>query len=118
MRINRKRFLGMATGSGAAVLLAGCGGGGYGGSSGAPASSCGSTVSSNHGHSVPIAVADLDSSTPRNYDITGGADHGHSITLSPAQLAQLKAGTTISVTSTAGGGDGHSHIVATSCVIY
>ena len=117
MDINRKRFLGIAAGSSAGVLLAGCGGGGYGGG-GTPASSCGSTIANNHGHSVPIAVADLDSTTTEAYNITGSADHGHTITLSPAQLAQLKAGTTVTVTSTTGGIDNHSHVVATTCLIY
>jgi hypothetical protein len=116
MRINRKQFLGVAAGSGAGLVLAACGGGGYGGST--PASSCGSTIATNHGHTLPIAVADVNSTVDKSYDITGAATHSHSVTLTAQQLAQLKAGTAVSVTSTAGGTDGHTHAVAVNCTIY
>ena len=119
MDINRKRFLCIAASGGAGVLLHACGGGGYGGGSGTPASACGSTVGPPiHGHAVTIAVPDLASTTAKTYDITGTADHGHSITLTPTQLAQLQSGVAVTVTSTAGGVDGHTHTVATSCAIY
>ena len=117
MRINRKQFLGVAAGGGAGLVLAACGGGGYGGGS-TPASSCGSTIAANHGHTLPIAVADVNSTVDKSYDITGTADHSHSMTLTAQQLAQLKAGTAVNVTSTAGGPDGHTHAVAVSCTIY
>jgi len=117
MRINRKQFLGVAAGSGAGLVLAACGGGGYGGST--PASSCGSTIGPPiHGHTMTVAVADVNSTVDKSYDITGTANHSHSVTLTAQQLAQLKAGTAVSVTSTAGGTDGHTHAVAVNCTIY
>lgn len=117
MRINRKQFLGIAAGGGAGLALAACGGGGYGGS-GTPASSCGSTIAGNHGHTLPIAVADVNSMNDMAYDITGTADHSHNLTLTALQLAQLKSGLQANATSTPGGLNGHTHAVAVSCTIY
>lgn len=117
MRLNRKQFLGVAAGSGASLLLGACGGGGYAGGS-TPTSSCGATIATNHGHTVPIAVADLDSTAPKTYDIRGSATHSHAITLSTTQLAQLKSGATVNVVSTPGDADNHTHAVALACTIY
>jgi VCBS repeat-containing protein len=47
----------------------------------------------------------------------GGASHSHSVTFSPAQLQQMKAGTTVTVTSTPFAGDGHMHQVSVGCMI-
>ena len=44
-------------------------------------------------------------------NIQGTADHTHSVSLTAAQLTQIKAGTVVAVTSTAGGTDGHTHTV-------
>ena len=103
MPISRKAFL-IQVASGWA--LAGCGGGG-GDSGAAPAApappagiACAATISDNHGHVLAIPAADLDSTTDKTYDIQGTAGHTHSVTFTAAQLAQLKAGTTVSVTTT------------------
>jgi hypothetical protein len=103
MPITRKAFL-IQVASGWA--LAGCGGGG-GDSSNPPAPApapgslaCTAAISDNHGHVLAIAAADLDSTTDKTYDIEGTAGHTHSVTFTAAQLAQLKAGTTVSVTTT------------------
>lgn len=117
MRLTRKRFLGVAAGGSAGLLLGACGGGGYGGG-GTPTSSCGASIAGNHGHNVPILVADLDSTSDRTYDIRGTAAHTHGITLSTAQLAQLKAGMTVNVTSTPGDTDNHTHAISLACTIY
>jgi hypothetical protein len=101
MPITRKAFL-IQVASGWA--LAGCGGGG--GDSGTSATptptgiACAATISNNHGHVLAIATADLDSTADKTYHIQGTADHTHTVTFSAAQLAQLKAGTTVSVTTT------------------
>ncbi|HEY6510461.1 MAG TPA: hypothetical protein VI032_00695 [Burkholderiaceae bacterium] len=118
MDISRKRFIEALAGGGALLVLGSCGGGGssYGGGNPAPpASSCNESISLNHGHALTIAVADLDSTTPKSYDIAAAAGHSHQVTFSPAQLAQLKAGTAVTVTSSVG--DGHTHQVTVTCVI-
>jgi len=119
MDMSRKSFVEALAGSGALLLLGSCGGGGYGGSAGTvQTSSCAASISNNHGHELAVAVADLDSPTAKTYDIMGtNPTHTHTVTFSPAQLQQLKAGTAVTVTSTAAP-DGHTHSVAESCIIY
>ena len=103
MKMTRKEFLG-AAGSGTIVLLLqSCGGGGGSNTVGGTVQSgCGSTgaaISGNHGHSLTIAMADLDSTTDKTYSIMGTATHDHTITLTVAQLRALKAGQGATVNS-------------------
>jgi hypothetical protein len=112
--ISRKQFLG-ALGSGTMLLwLQACGGGGDddGGDDGL---SCGaSAITSNHGHTLTIDEADLDSSTDKTYSIMGTASHDHSVTFTVAQLGMLKNGQSVTVTSSTG--SGHTHDVTVSCM--
>ncbi len=122
MDITRKRFIELFSGGSALLILQGCGGGGgdYGGAPApapGPASGCSEAISANHGHTLTVPVADLDSPTAMTYSIAGAAGHNHQVTFSPGQLQQLKAGTAVSVTSTALPADGHSHNVTVTCVI-
>jgi hypothetical protein len=104
MAISRKAFLIQAASGGWLLATAGCGGGGgySSGSSSNPqaGAGCAATISDNHGHVLAIAAADLDSTADKTYDIRGNADHSHNVTFTAAQLAQLKAGNTVSVTTT------------------
>ena len=77
------------------------------------------TIANNHGHAITISTADLDATSSRTYGIAGTANHDHTITLSPTQLAMLKAGDQVVVTSTvteAAPYGVHSHDVAISCM--
>ena len=82
--------------------------------------SCGATaITFNHGHTLSIPPEDLDSATFKTYSIMGVADHNHTITLLPVQLAQLKAGATVTVTSTPDSSSiyqSHTHQVMVQCV--
>lgn len=121
MDITRKRFIEtMASGS-AVLLFTSCGGGSsYNGGTPAPApapngTSCSpAVISDNHGHVLVIAKSDLDSTSAMTYDIHGTADHTHNVTFSAAQLAQLKAGMTVSVSSTVT--LSHDHTVTVTCM--
>lgn len=117
MQIDRKQFLGITLGTGAAWALQACGGGGYSGGS-TPTSSCSAAIGTNHGHTLTITVTDLESAADKIYDIAGSADHTHSVSLTLSQLSSLKSGISVSVTSTPGGVDNHSHVVNASCTIY
>ena len=123
MGLNRKQFLG-AVGSGSVVLwLQACGGGGSGygddgggGGGGGGAQSCGASgtaIEANHGHSLTIPEADLSSSTDKTYNIMGSASHDHTVTFTASQLAQLKAGQSVVVTSSVT--SGHQHEVTAHC---
>ncbi|MBL8289512.1 MAG: hypothetical protein JNL85_16145 [Rubrivivax sp.] len=107
------------------LTLAGCGGGG-GGDSPAPspaagpaASSCGAGIAGNHGHALVLANSDLepgagyDPMVDTAYDIRGTATHTHTVTLTAAQRATLKAGGTVTVVSSTT--EAHSHAVTVNC---
>ena len=114
-----------AGGTALAVALASCGGsggGGYGGMAPTPTPnppppgtlSCHDTlITGNHGHSVTIPTADLDSTVNMTYNIQGTANHNHTITLTPAQLQDIKAMTAESVMSSTN--LSHSHEVTVNC---
>ena len=131
MSITRKRFLGSMAGGTVVLLFQACGGGssysggtstggGYGNPM--PTAGCGSSgalISGNHGHMLTVSTADLDSMIAKTYGIMGTALHDHTVTLTPAQLAQLKAGQSVTVTSTvtdAAGFGSHSHDVTVTCM--
>jgi hypothetical protein len=113
--ITRKTFLIQLIGSG--WVLSGCGGGGS--SYSAPpamspaAGGCNASIADNHGHVLVVAAADLNSMVDMTYDIHGTADHTHSVTFTAAQLAQLKAGSMVTVTSTTT--LAHSHVIGELC---
>ena len=125
MTITRKAFLGAAA-STAVLLLHACGGGDDD-DSGAPApapvpapgpspqqcGAAGAAIAGNHGHVLTIAASDLDSATDKTYDITGSANHPHSVTFTPAQLQALKAGQSVTVQSTTN--SFHEHAVTATC---
>ena len=129
--LSRRHFFEPALGTVMLLILPGCGGGGDTSIADAAAAlgatppaatppptpavtSCGAQFDFNHGHVLVIQKADLDSPTAMSYDITGNADHGHSVTFSPAQLAALKAGASVTVTSTTS--FFHQHVLTVSCV--
>jgi hypothetical protein len=75
---------------------------------------CGATsISANHGHALIIPVADLDSMVNITYNITGTADHSHTIVLTPAQLQSIKARAAVQVNSSID--IAHFHEVTVNC---
>lgn len=118
MTITRKEFLGAAAGATVLLLLQSCGGGGGDDDDDPPpgGQSCGSSggaIAGNHGHVLSIPTADLSATTNRTYSITGTADHAHSVTFTPAQLAALGAGQSVMVLSTTD--LAHNHEVTATC---
>jgi hypothetical protein len=139
--LSRRRFLEPALGTAILLLMPGCGGGSgdSGGTSLAdsaaalgatpsvtpsatpsnspsstPGAGCGSIFDFNHGHVLTVLKSDLDSPTAKSYDIQGAADHTHTVTFTLAQLATLKSGASVTVTSTTT--DYHEHVITVSCV--
>jgi hypothetical protein len=121
-KARRKLLFASAGGTALAIALASCGGGG-GNNSPAPAPttppppgtlSCHDTlITGNHGHSLTIPPADLDSMVDMTYNIQGTADHNHMVTLTPAQLQMIKAMTAVTMTSTVT--LSHDHNVTANC---
>ena len=113
MAITRKTFLVQMVG--ASWALASCGGGGDAAAPAPPPAGggCVATIAGNHGHVLSIGAADLNSAVAITYDIVGSADHTHSVSFSAAQLAQLKAGTMVSVTTSTT--LAHDHVISEQC---
>jgi hypothetical protein len=132
MNRSRRLFVANTAGSAVALALGGCGGSDSDSPAPAPATaptpappppagglSCGATaISDNHGHALLIPAADVDSMVSIMYSIAGGAGHNHTVTLTAAQLAQIKAKTAVTVQSTFGGDIyfvNHNHSVTVNC---
>lgn len=115
----RRRLLFASAGGGTlAAVLAACGGGSDYSPPPTPPPSpqCNATaISGNHGHSLTIPPADLDSQVQVTYSIEGTSGHVHMVTLQPAQFAQIKGKSPITVTATLGGAAIHSHDVTINC---
>ena len=137
MSITRKQLLGSVAGGTVTLLIQACGGGGetaflalFGGSANdddtndnpEPGSTCGSSgsqITGNHGHLLTVPTADLTSITAVTYSILGSATHDHALTLSPDDLAQLNAGSTVTIVSSVTDAPTfglHSHGVTVTCV--
>jgi len=71
------------------------------------------SIGSNHGHSLTVSMADVQSGTEKTYFIQGTSVHDHSVSLTSANFTALKSNTNISVTSS--NNDGHTHSVQVSC---
>lgn len=126
MDISRKQFCASLAGATVTLWLQGCGGGGGdgGGSTTPPPAGggaiCGAgtgNISANHGHTLTIPRVDLDSPTAKTYNLTTGNSHIHTVTFSPTQLAAMKAGGSVTVTSSTDAGHDHNVTasVASSC---
>ncbi len=127
MAITRSEFCSALVSASALLILQGCGGGSDYSSSPAPApgpapgpgpapapqcGASGAAIAGNHGHVLAIPRADLDSAMPIAYHIQATAGHDHIVALSSTQLQMLKAGDTLTVTSSF---NGHDHVVTVNC---
>ena len=66
-------------------------------------------------HAMTVSMADVTAGVDKIYDIMGTSLHTHSVTVTAAEFAELKAtGTTMS-TSTSGGAVAHTHVVTVTC---
>ena len=131
--MTRKQFVKLTfTLLGGAATVAACSSGSTYGTSGnvGPTGSGGSTGSgacadplpetqvpdsSGHMHQVMIPASDLDATTDQTINTTVQLGHMHAITLAVADLATLKGGGQVTVTSTSAGTPAHTHAYAVSC---
>lgn len=135
MKITRKEFLerliGGAVGFAGVALVVGCGGSGSTGSDsthpdaatgpapdGGSLSACAmngtvSTIADNHGHVLVVSKADVAAGVAKQYDITGTADHPHTVTVTADMFARLQGDTAVTMTSTSD--LDHTHAVTVMC---
>lgn len=72
-----------------------------------------SVISANHGHVAAIPAADVTAGVQKTYDIMGASLHPHTITVTAAMFAMLKAGSMVVVTSS--NDAAHTHNVTVTC---
>ncbi len=72
-----------------------------------------SSIGSNHGHTLTVSVADVQSGAEKTYSIQGSSSHDHSVTLTAANFNSLQNNNSITVSST--NDDGHTHSVTVRC---
>jgi len=85
------------------------GGNGGGGGGGGGNGSVSGTISGNHGHVATITAAQLTAGNAVALDITGSANHSHSVSLSAQDILDVAARKTVAKTSTTD--SGHDHTV-------
>ena len=68
---------------------------------------------SDHTHHVVIAASTLNSTTAQTFNTDVQLAHMHSVTLEPADLATLKGGSMVMITSSVA--SAHSHVFTISC---
>lgn len=117
-KVTRQDFL--KTGLAAAGVVVGiggvgCGGDDDGGGGGGGNNGCSSDISPSHGHALTITAADISAAADKTYDIQGTSAHTHSVTVSANQFGNLDGGGQITLTSTAGGPDAHTHSIIVNC---
>ena len=81
-----------------------------------PSGTCATTnaaISANHGHAATVPGADVAAGIEKTYNIKGGSPHPHTITVTPAMFAMMKAGSMVVVESS--NDAGHTHNVTLTC---
>ena len=123
MTMTRKEFLrsvmGVGVGAVGIAALAGCGDDGSSQPIDAGPTVCTNpqtVIQSNHvpPHVLMVPFADVDAGASKTYTFTGNADHAHNLSISAAQMTQIKGGQTLSLTSTSS--LAHTHNVTVMCV--
>ncbi|HEY5944603.1 MAG TPA: hypothetical protein VIV40_03890 [Kofleriaceae bacterium] len=78
---------------------------------------CASTsaaIGSNHGHVIMVTAAEANAGIEKTYQIQGTATHPHSVLITAADFAALRANHTLTVTSS--NDAGHTHPVTVMCI--
>ncbi|MBA3818434.1 MAG: hypothetical protein H0X17_06045 [Deltaproteobacteria bacterium] len=82
----------------------------------APAMTCAATtaaIGTNHGHTITVAPADVAAAVDKTYAIKGTSAHPHSVRITAAQFVTLR--TTGSLTVSSSTDANHAHTVTVTC---
>jgi len=70
-------------------------------------------ISSNHGHTLVVAKADIDAGTQKSYSIQGSSGHSHEIIVSESNFTKLKNKEQVVIESSTD--SSHRHTVTVAC---
>lgn len=76
--------------------------------------STGATIGSNHGHVIMVTTAEANAGVDKTYQIQGTSTHPHTVMITAANFATLRAAGTVIVTSSTNAS--HSHSVTVTCM--
>ncbi|MCS6799767.1 MAG: hypothetical protein NZ898_14840 [Myxococcota bacterium] len=71
------------------------------------------TIGDNHGHEMTVTAADVEAGVEKTYGIQGTSRHPHTVTLTAAHFADLRAGRTVMVRSSTDAA--HAHDITVRC---
>ncbi|MCM2277376.1 MAG: hypothetical protein NDJ89_04815 [Oligoflexia bacterium] len=71
------------------------------------------SITTSHSHTLTVSIEDVSAGVEKTYTMTGS--HPHSVTLTAEHFATLRAGGTVSLVSTGGGGGNHTHATKFVC---
>ena len=110
--MNRRQFTAEAALlllGGATIMVTACGGGGSSpAASSPPLSDKDGSISSNHGHAAIVTAAEQGAGLSLDLDMRGTASHTHTLSLTGAEVAAIRAGGRVEKTCTGGS---HTHTV-------
>lgn len=122
MSTTRREFLsGMMHGALVPVVVglgaSACGDGGAGtpGDGGTVCSSIGVRITSNHGHTLEVPLADVEAGVEKTYTLADNGNHEHTVVVTAAQFADIASGSVVTARSNVFGS--HSHGVEVTCVL-
>lgn len=102
--------------SGVAITISGCGDSNSSSTPSTPTptptpagDSVTGVVGTNHGHTAVITAAELTAGNAVSLDITGNANHPHTVDLTDVEVGQIAGGMRVQKTSS--NDDGHAHTV-------
>ncbi|MDQ3367221.1 MAG: hypothetical protein M3680_17495 [Myxococcota bacterium] len=81
-----------------------------------PAMTCAMTtaaIGTNHGHAITVAPADVAAAVDKTYAIKGTSPHPHSVLITAAQFMTLRTSGSLTVTSS--NDANHTHTVTVTC---
>lgn len=118
-KLSRRDFMAkLGLYGGGLIVLAGCGSDSTAPNSNQSDGFCedsspSASIAANHGHSLSVPLADLESQSSKTYSIEGVADHDHTVTITASQFQSLLEGESLQLSSSSG--SGHSHSITVSC---
>lgn len=118
MKMTRRQFLGTAIATTAVAACGGDDGGGAdagGGGRNCQTNGTTATISANHGHTITVTAAQIAAGADMTYDITGSGGHTHMVTITAANFATLQSNPNGSIMVTSTSGNAHTHSVTVLC---
>jgi hypothetical protein len=109
--MNRRQFTAEAALlllGGATITITACGGGGSPAAATPPLTDANGSISSNHGHAAIVTAAEQGAGLSIDLDMRGTASHTHTLSLTGAEVAAIRAGGRVEKTCTGGS---HTHTV-------